>query len=98
MNLLLEQPAQIVVLGGPPDTKWEQEREAFRRMLPNLLANHPGQFVAIHAGQVVGVGADKLHVALDVLANLGRVDIYVGKVTMEPEFVARSGVRREVGP
>lgn len=31
----------------------EPEREAFQRLLPELLKTHYGQFVAIHGGQVV---------------------------------------------
>jgi hypothetical protein len=54
--------------------------------------------VAIHEGQVVDSGDDKLALALRVLAKVGNVPIHVGLVTEEPETIARSGIRREIRP
>jgi hypothetical protein len=51
--------------------------------------------VAIHEGQVVDTGDDKLALALRVLAKVGNVAIHVGLVTEELEPVSRSGVRRD---
>jgi hypothetical protein len=80
----------------PPRTKWEREYQAFQRLLPQLLATHRGQYVAVHNEQVVDSGDDKLALALRVLAKVGNVAIHVGRVTEEPEPLARSGVRREL--
>ena len=91
-------PAPVVELTAPPRTKWEREYQAFRQLLPQLLATHKGRYVAIHDGQVVDSGDDKLVLALQVLAKVGNVAIHVGLVTDEPEPVSRSGVRREVWP
>jgi hypothetical protein len=79
-------------------TKSEREYQAFRRLLPQRLASHPGRDVAVHEGQVVDSGDDKLALALRVLARVGNVPIHVGLVSTEPEPVARSGVRRLVRP
>ncbi len=89
-------PAPIVELAPPPRTKWEREFAAFREQLPHLLTAYRGKYVAIHDGQVMGSGDDKLALALRVLAQVGNVAIHVGLVTDEPAPVARSGVRREI--
>jgi uncharacterized protein (DUF3084 family) len=89
-------PAPILELPGPPRTKWEREYQAFRQLRPQLLNTHRGQYVAIHNGQVVDSGNDKVALALRVLAKIGNVSIHVGLVAEEPEPIFRSGVRREV--
>jgi hypothetical protein len=90
-------PAPVVEL-PPPRTKWEHEYRAFQWLLPQLLATHRGQYVAVHNEQVVDSGDDKLALALRVLSRIGNVAIHVGRVTEEPEAVSRSGVRREQRP
>ena len=89
-------PTAVVELPAPPQTKWQCEYAAFRRLLPQLLTTQRGQYVAIHDGQVVDSGADKLVLALRVLAKVGNMAIHVGLVTDEPPPIARSGVRREI--
>jgi hypothetical protein len=79
-------------------TKFEQERRAFLRLLPQLLATHRGQYVAIHDEKVAESGADRMEVAMKVWKRVGGVDLYVGLVTDEPEPVARSGVVRQRPP
>ena len=91
-------PAPIIDLPVLPVSKWHQEHQAFRRLLPQLLATHRGQYVAIHGGQVVDSGEDKLALALRILRKVGNVAIHVGLVTEEPEPISRSGVRRELPP
>src|SRR5262245_60832762 len=81
------------VLTAPP-SKWEREYQAFLRLLPQLLPTHRGQYVAVHEGQVVASGPDKLAVALQAFSQVGNVSIHVGLVTGEPQPVVRSGVRR----
>lgn len=79
-----------------PMSKWDREHAAFCRLLPDLMISHNGQYVAIHNEQVVGVGNDKMALALDVLKRVGNLPIHVGLVTADGTPAARSGVRREV--
>ncbi len=76
-------------------TKFERERRAFLRLLPQLLATHRGQYVAIHDEKVAANGADRMEVAMNVWKRVGGVDLYIGLVTDQPEPIARSGVVRE---
>jgi hypothetical protein len=50
-------------LSASDDDEWMRERGAFHRLLPELLRDHRGEFVAIHEGRVVGSGVDKVEVA-----------------------------------
>jgi hypothetical protein len=98
MSEVITLPAPAVDLSPPPRTKWEREYRAFQRLLPQLLATHRGQYVAVHNEQVVDSGDDKVALALRVLAKVGNVPIHVGRVMEGPEPVAQSGVRRELRP
>ena len=98
MSETITLPAPSIETAGLPQSKWEREYQAFRRLLPQLLATHEGQYVAVHEGQVVGSGDDKLALAQRVLAKVGNVAIHVGLVSEERESVSRSGVRRAVTP
>jgi hypothetical protein len=98
MSETIPLPAPIITLPAPSHTKWGREYQAFQRLLPQLLATHRGQYVAIHEGKVVDSGDEKLALALRVLAKVGNVAIHVGLVTDEPQPVSRSGVRRELRP
>ncbi|HEV3144204.1 MAG TPA: hypothetical protein VGZ47_09995, partial [Gemmataceae bacterium] len=81
MSTSVTLPASIIDTSAPLSTKWHREQQAFQRMLPGLLATHSGQYVAVHDGQVVDSGDDKLALAMCVLAKIGNVPIYVGLVT-----------------
>lgn len=73
----------------PPDDKWRREQQAFRRLLPELLKTHRGQYVAVHEGQVVESGPNKLTVAGRAYARFGYVPIYVSLVTDQPPLPIR---------
>jgi hypothetical protein len=88
-------PSPIISLPALFQSKWDREFQAFKQLLPTLLATHPGLYVAIHDGKVVDCGDNKLALALRVLDKLGNVSIHVDLVSQEPEPVSRSGVRRE---
>src|SRR5882672_6616877 len=47
----------------PRDPKLAREFDAFEGLLPELLPTHRGQYVAVHNGQVVASGTNKLDVA-----------------------------------
>src|SRR5580704_12522178 len=78
----------------PTPDKWAREQQAFRRQFPELLQKYPGLYVAIHEGQVIANGSDKVSVALEAFRQVGNVSIHVGLVAEEPPATARSGVRR----
>jgi len=82
MSQLIPLPAPE--LPRPPEDKWRCEQRAFRRLLSSLLSSHRGQYVAIHQGQVVACGTDKLAVANEAYSRFGYVPIYVSQVTDEP--------------
>lgn len=92
MSEAISLPATAIDL-TPAHSKWEVEYQAFLRLLPQLLTTHRALYVAIHNGQVVDSGDEKLALTLRVLAKVGNVPIHVGLVTEEPEPVFRSGVR-----
>ena len=85
-----------VHLPEPPPSKPERERRAFFRLLPELLATHRGQYVAVHGEQVVDSGPDPAQVAKRVWQRFGKTDIYVGLVGDDPEPVIRAGRARDV--
>jgi len=89
-------PTFEVRLQEPPPDQFERERRAFFRLLPDLLATHRGQYVAIHNEKAVDSGPERLELALRVQARV-KTGIYVGHVIEEPEPICRSGIRRELG-
>ena len=58
-------------------------------MLPDLLVNHRNQYVAVHQGQVVACGPEKISVALQAYREHGHVPIYVGLVSDQSPSPAR---------
>ena len=81
------------------DDKWRREQRAFHDLLPGLLRTNPGQFVAIHEGQVVESGDDKLAVARRAYDRFGYVPIFVSRVAAGPPVPARvPSPRRLEGP
>lgn len=82
-------PAPELCFAAPADDKWERERRAFVRMLPDLLVTHRDQFVAVHQGQVVASGPEKVSVALQAYREHGQIPIYVGLVSDQPPLPAR---------
>jgi hypothetical protein len=66
------------------DDKWKREQQAFCQLLPELLRTNLGQFVAIHEGQLVESGVDKLEVARRSYERFGYVPIFVSRVVAGP--------------
>jgi len=94
-----DKPAETtfeVHLPEPPLAKADRERRAFFRLLPQLLATHRGQYVAIHNEQVVDSGPDPHEVARRVWQRVGKTDLYVGLVSEDPEPICRLGRARDV--
>ena len=84
-----------VRLPEPELSKFEREKRAFIRLLPSLRATHEGQYVAIHAEQVVDSGSDPTELALRVQRRVGQVALYVHLVGDEAP-ACRSGVVRDL--
>lgn len=76
--------------------KFEQERRAFFRLLPELLKTHRGKVVAIHNEQVIAVGDERRPVIDAARKLVGYVDLFVETVAEEWP-VERFGSRRVAG-
>jgi hypothetical protein len=86
-------------LSASDDDKWMRERGAFHRLLPELLRDHRGEFVAIHEGRVVGSGVDKVEVARLAYERFGYIPIFVSLVAEVPPGPLRiPSPRRLDGP
>jgi prevent-host-death family protein len=79
---------------GQDDDTWRQEqlqslqpeREAFQRLLPELLKTHKGQFVAIHKGEVVDADMDNRELAKRIYA--GKLfPVYIQLVSEQPRVI-----------
>jgi hypothetical protein len=98
MDQTITQPAVLPapVLASQPKGKWRREQEAFRRLLPALLATQRNQYVAVHEERVVESGTDKLDVAGKAYARFGYVPIFVSLVTDQPAPLVRIPSPRSV--
>jgi PHD/YefM family antitoxin component YafN of YafNO toxin-antitoxin module len=64
-----------------------RESRAFEELKPKLLKTHRNQYVAIVGGAVVETGDNEFDVIERVYQRLGRVVMFVAKVTEEPRPV-----------
>ena len=105
MNQLEMLPAPELPI--PVMDKWRSEQQAFRRQLPELLGTHRNLYVAIHDGQVVESGNDKLQVASRAYARFGYIPIYVTLVSddtvpvtriLSPQLLQRYSYNRQIVP
>ncbi len=72
--------------------KIRAETEAFNQQRKKLLAKYPGEYVAIHNGQVIDNDQDLRTLHLRVFDRLGHTPVLLKQVTNEPdrELVFRS--------
>jgi hypothetical protein len=96
MSATISPPFPAPQIGPQPTaSKWEQEYQAFQRILPRLLPTHRNQYVLVHEGQVVDSGPDDVELALRFFAKHGNIPIHIGLVTDQPPPVARIPHYRE---
>ena len=65
--------------------KIRAEQEAFQRMHAELVEQYPGEYVAVHQGQVVDHDPDLRTLHLRVYARYGKTPVLLKRVTEEPE-------------
>jgi hypothetical protein len=87
MGLTTVQPALEITPSSHEIPKGEREYAAFLRLLPQLLATHTGQFVAIHDEPVIDSDQDDITLVRRVHARIGYVPIHVGLVTEQQPLV-----------
>ena len=84
------QPSKMVEKGS----SFEQEIDAFERLMPMLLEKYPDSYVAIYQGKVVGSGDEKMALLRQVREEFGQVTCYIEKVTPEyPQTVRIPSMR-----
>jgi hypothetical protein len=64
--------------------KIHEETEAFWAMQTDLFARYPGEYVAIHQGQVVDHDANVVRLEQRVAQQWGELAILIAPVTSEP--------------
>jgi hypothetical protein len=82
-------PAPVINVAQRNDDKWERERSAFHRLLPNLLTTSQGKYVAIHDGSVVETGDSSADTAQRAYARFGYVPIFIGLVSDQGPRIVR---------
>jgi hypothetical protein len=80
-----------------PLSKFERERQAFQRLLPELLKTHRGKYVAIHEERMVDSDTDQVALLLRVHAQHGYVPVYSALVA-EQQPIYRLPHYREYWP
>jgi hypothetical protein len=76
-----------------PDDKFEREKAAYYRLLPELLKTHYHKVVAIHDGQVLLVGDDPVQVTLAAYKLVGYVELFVERVEYQRRIERLRGPR-----
>ena len=91
-------PAPVINPPQPADEKWHREKQAFLKMLPDLIRSHRGKFVAVHNGQVVETADDPVTVGHNAYQKHGYVPIFIGHVDDRPLPPVRFPSPRSVTP
>ena len=82
-------PAPVINVPQRNDDKWERERSAFHRLLPELLTTTHGKYVAIHEECVVESGDSSAETARRAYAKFGYIPIFIGLVSEQGPPIAR---------
>jgi hypothetical protein len=65
--------------------KMRHETVAFQQMLPDLLNQYDGEYVAVHQGEVIDHDVDLRALHLRVFEALGHAAVLLKKVAAQPE-------------
>lgn len=71
------------------DDAFEQEVAIFEQLKPTLLKQYKDQYVAIHNGEIVANGYDKLALLHQVRKQFGDIICYIEKVAVESPRIVR---------
>lgn len=77
----------------PGDLGFEQERAAFQRLLPDLLKEHRGEWVAIVDGRPVEFGPDFSSVIGSMRRRFGQRPVYVREISEQARIYKISSPR-----
>ena len=80
---------QIGPLPSRDDSAWRREYRAFLRLLPNLIPQYRGQYVAVYNEQVIDHDPSDIALVQRVIGKIGYVPLHVGLVTDELRPPAR---------
>ena len=108
LEITVREPSVEFTVTLPPDTRpkafparptnptLSAEFDAFERMLPELMKQFAGRYVALRGGQVVGAGDTKTDVLTAASQQFPGELIYVRLVTDQPQPLPRIPSLREV--
>ena len=91
VELLARQPGRPVEIDSD-EADLERERAAFRRLLPELLNTHRGEWVAIVDEQAVEFGPDFSSVIRRVRERFGHRPVYVQEILEKPRVIEEETV------
>jgi hypothetical protein len=80
----------------PTHPKLALEDDAFRRLLPELLTEYRGRYVALHQGAVLAVGDTEIATLNLAYAREPAALVLVRKVTDQPEPIERLPLFRPI--
>lgn len=108
LEIAVREPEQVFEVVLPPDNRprvfpprpsdpaLATEYDAFERMLPDLMTQCPGKYVALRGGVVVAVGDTKIDAATEAHRQQPGVPAYTRLVTDQPQPIPRIGSPRKV--
>ena len=73
-------PCEVEPNANDKELLFRQEKAAFAALLPMLLAQYPGRFVAIHNGAVVDTDPSRTALARRFVQTHGDTHVYIGYV------------------
>jgi hypothetical protein len=95
-----EEPSPTSIPAGlyvnPARPAIEREQAAFQALLPQILVQNEGQYVALHQGQVVDHDADRAALVIRLDQTHPDSVVLVKRVTADPKRVLRVPSSRKV--